>query len=381
MGGEGVRAVLLRRGESVRLPATEVRLEFRRGAGPGIPRAELCALLLADGAPGEAAAAVDSADTAAAPADIVSADAPRHGSAMVEHHREQDADGAVVDILTLGLESLGGDVTAVLLVLRAEGGAYGRIPLLRLRAVAEDRQPLRLECPGLAGGSAVVVGACYREGAAWRLRVVHEAAPPPVSAAPEPALRSPAVTEGRPPGGTPLGGGLLRVGFTPQGDAGEGWAELCALVELADGRKGVVQPLGGAYGSLRTPPYVRLDGPAGPEGVPAPGAWDQGLAVDLDRAAPLRRVLVFLALRAGSFTQLGGAVAVRPAGLPPADFDLAPAPAHSTACALLLLTREGDTLLLRREAHHLPAHPGLSPQRTVDYAYGWGLRWAAPSGS
>jgi tellurite resistance protein TerA len=339
--------VLLRRGESVRLPSTEIRLEFRRGTGPGIPRAELYALLPAGGG---------------APEDVVSATGPPHRTGAVAHSREQLPGGLVVDTLALRLDSLDPAVGAVRLVVRAEGGPAGRVPLLLLRVFAEGRQPARLECAGLAGGRPTVVGECYREGGGWALRALYETAPPLPSRAPAPA-------EARPPAGTPLGGGLLRTGFTPRAEAEAAQVDLCALVELADGRKGVVQPLGAAYGSLSTPPYVRLDERAGE------------LAVDLDRAGSLRRVLVFLALRGGCFTRLGGTVAVRPEGLPPLDFDLAPARAASTACALLLLTAEGGRAHLRREAHHLPARPGLSPQRAADYAYGWGLRWAAdPSG-
>jgi tellurite resistance protein TerA len=348
--------VLLRRGEGVRLPITEIRLEFRRGTGPGIPRAELYALLPGGG---------EGADGGSGAAEPVSAADPLHRSGAVGHSRVRLPDGVAVDTLTVRLASLGAAVGAVRFVVRAEGGPAGRIPHLRLQALAEGRQPARLDCSGLVPGRTVVVGECYREGGGWLLRALYETAPAP------PAARAPAPAEEPPASGTPLGGGLLRVGFTPLPGPGPdaGRADLCALVELADGRKGVVQPLGAAHGSLRTPPYVRLDAAAGE------------LAVDLDQAPRLRRVLVFLALRAGCFTRTAGTVSVRPGEGPPLDFDLAPAAAPSTACALLLLTARGGRLHLRREAHHLPARPGLSPQRTADYAYGWGLRWAAaPSG-
>ncbi|MGW4567131.1 TerD domain-containing protein, partial [Streptomyces sp. NPDC004561] len=36
--------------------------------------------------------------------------------------------------------------------------------------------------------------------------------------------------------------------------------DLCALYELTDGRKGVVQALGNSFGSLHRPPYIHLDG-------------------------------------------------------------------------------------------------------------------------
>lgn len=340
--------MLLRRGESVRLPTAEVRLEFRRGTGAGIPRADMCALLLAGGAPRGAG-------------DLVDADVPRHASGAVTHTRAAGQDGAVLDTLVVDLASLETAVTAVLVVIRAEGGPLGRIPGLRLHARVGGADPVRLDCGDVTGGRMLVVGECYRDAAGerWRLRAVALAAPL-LPAKPRPA---PAPRVVLPAAGTCAGPGLLRIAFGAEGDGGEG-VDLCALFELADGRKGVVQPLGGAAGALRLPPYVRLDG--------------DRLTVNLDHAESFRRILVFLALRGPgrSFADVRGTVTVRPEHGPAQDFGLdPPGGVESTACALLLLTGEGDALRVRREARHLAVRRGVSPQRTVDYAYGWGLVW------
>ncbi|WP_159011680.1 TerD family protein [Streptomyces sp. NRRL F-5123] len=332
------------------MPTAEVRLEFRRGAGQGTPRAELCALLLADGA-------------VRGPADLVVAEAPEHVSGAVTHTREGGADGSAVDTLLLDLASLESAVTAVLVVVRAEGGPAARIPAPRLSALGGGG-PVRFELPGVTGGPATAVGECYREGGGWRLRALARTAPPLPSA----ARRPPAGAGRRAAGGTRLGPGLLRIAHSA-----DGGAELGALFELADGRKGVVQALGGATGALWLPPYVQLDA----------GGGRAELTVNLDQAVRFRRVLVFLAVRGGSFADSGGTVEVRPEHGPPADFALPPSGGGSAVCALVLLTRErageggggGAVLRLRREARYLPARPGLSPQRTVDYAYGWALRW------
>lgn len=345
--------MLLRRGESVRLPTAEVRLEFERGTGYGIPRADLCALVLTGEGPPQ-------------PAGVVRAGASAHPSGAVTHTRHAGPGGRVVDTLVLDLASLERAVTAVLLVIRAEGGPAGRIPAVRLRALTEGRPPARLDWPGPTGGPGTAVGECYRDGDGWRLRALSRAAPPlpdtPRPAAPAPLPR---------PEGVRVGPGLLRVAFGAPDEV-----DLCALFELADGRKGVVQPLGGARGALWLPPYVRLDDDGcGGEGDDAGDFTGPLLTVNLDHAPLFRRVLVFLAVRGGGFGRLAGQVAVRPEYGMPQDFDLAPRGGDSAACALLLLSRDGDTLRMRREARHLPALPGLSPQRTVDYAYGWGLRW------
>ncbi|MFG1810751.1 Tellurium resistance [Streptomyces sp. NPDC049040] len=314
----------------------------------------MCALLLADGAPRGAG-------------DLVDAEVPRHESGAVTHTREQSDDGSVVDALLVDLASVGKDVTAVVLAIRAEGGPLGRIPGLRLCALVEGRQPVRLDCGGVTGGRMLVVAECHREeggGDGWRLRAV-TLARPLLPAAPRRPLPAPVVL---PPEGTCVGPGLLRIAFDADGGDGAG-VDLCALYELADGLKGVVQPLGGAAGALRLPPYVRLD-------VERDGGGAR-LTVNLDQAVRFRRVLVYLTLRGTgrSFADVHGTVTVRPDHGPAQDFALDPSGLESTACVLLLLTREGDALRVRREARHLAVRQGVSPQRTVDYAYGWGLVW------
>jgi tellurite resistance protein TerA len=348
--------MLLRKGESVRLPTSEVRLEFGRRTGPGIPRADVCALLLAGETPRGAA-------------DLVDAGTPAHGSGAVTHERDATADGAVVDTLTLDLASLESAVTSVLVVVRAEGGPLGRIPGLRLHAVADGMQPARLDCTGVTGGRTTVLAECRRDGDDWHLHAVSLAAPR-LPAAARPNRPAPPA----PPDGSPAGTGLLRIAFDAE-DGPDAGVDLCALFELADGRKGVVQPLGGAAGAVERAPYVRLDGGSG-------GPGGAVLTVNLDQAVRFRRILVFLTLHGAgrSFAGLRGTVAVRPEHGPPQDFALDPCGVDSTACALLLLTPDGDTLRIRREARFLAVRRGVSPQRTADYAYGWGLVWTPARG-
>ncbi|MEU3983530.1 TerD family protein [Streptomyces sp. NPDC026672] len=149
--------------------------------------------------------------------------------------------------------------------------------------------------------------------------------------------------------------------------------DLCALYELADGRKGVVQALGNAFGSLHRPPYIHLDGDD------RTGAQTAGenLTVNLDHRQDLRRVLVFVTIYAGatSFADLHATVTLQPQHGAPVDFSLDECTVPSTVCALALLTNTGGDLVVRREARYLVPERGVSPQRTVDRAYGWGMNW------
>ncbi|MFH8756819.1 TerD family protein [Streptomyces atroolivaceus] len=150
--------------------------------------------------------------------------------------------------------------------------------------------------------------------------------------------------------------------------------DLCALYELTDGSKGVVQALGNAFGSLRQPPYIHLDGDD------RTGALSTGenLTVNLDHKDRLRRVLIFVTVYEGarSFADLHATVTLQPQNGAAIDFSLDECTVpSSTVCALALITRDGGDLTVQREARYLVPQRGVSPQRTIDAAYGWGMNW------
>ncbi|WP_240134679.1 TerD family protein [Streptomyces sp. MUM 178J] len=148
--------------------------------------------------------------------------------------------------------------------------------------------------------------------------------------------------------------------------------DLCALYELTDGRKGVVQALGNAFGALHRPPYIHLDGDDR-----TGGSAGENLTVNLDHKDKLRRVLIFVTIYEGarSFADLDAHVTLQPQHGAPVDFSLGECTVPSPVCALALITNTGSDLVVQREARFLIPERGVSPQRTVDYAYGWGMNW------
>ncbi|MFJ9091100.1 TerD family protein [Streptomyces globisporus] len=149
--------------------------------------------------------------------------------------------------------------------------------------------------------------------------------------------------------------------------------DLCALYELTDGRKGVVQSLGNAFGSLNQPPFIHLDGDD------RTGALSTGenMTINLDHKNQLRRVLIFVTIYEGarSFADLHATVTLQPQNGAAVDFSLDECTVPSTVCALALITKTGGDLTVQREARYLVPNRGVSPQRTVDAAYGWGMNW------
>ncbi|MGW2474334.1 TerD family protein [Streptomyces sp. NPDC001665] len=149
--------------------------------------------------------------------------------------------------------------------------------------------------------------------------------------------------------------------------------DLCALYELTDGRKGVVQALGNAFGALHQPPFMQLDGDDRTGAV----ATGENLTINLDHKAQLRRVLIFVTIYEGarSFADLHATVTLQPQHGAPIDFSLDECTVPSTVCALALITNTGNDLTVQREARYLVPQRGVSPQRTIDHAYGWGMNW------
>jgi tellurite resistance protein TerA len=149
--------------------------------------------------------------------------------------------------------------------------------------------------------------------------------------------------------------------------------DLCALYELADGSKGVVQALGNAFGALHQPPYIHLDGDDRTGAV----STGENLTVNLDHRQAFRRILIFVTIYEGarSFADLDATVTLRPQYGAAIDFTLGECTVPSTVCALALITSTGNDLVVQREARYLVPQRGVSPQRTVDQAYGWGMNW------
>ncbi|MGA4952796.1 TerD family protein [Streptomyces lydicamycinicus] len=156
--------------------------------------------------------------------------------------------------------------------------------------------------------------------------------------------------------------------------SGELDLDLCALYQLTDGAAGVVHPLGNNFGALHAPPYIQLDGDDRTGGVAA----GENMTINLDHQDRIKRILIFVTVYAGarSFEGLSATVTLQPQHGAPVDFTLDACTVPSNVCALALITNTGSELVVQREARYLVPEPGVSPQRTVDYAYGWGLDWS-----
>jgi tellurite resistance protein TerA len=171
------------------------------------------------------------------------------------------------------------------------------------------------------------------------------------------------------PGSAPKPSGFLKRLTAEKADRGID-LDLGCLWELADGRKGVVQALGNAFGSLEQAPFIQLSG----DDRSGNNAEGENLFVNLSHAADIRRILVFATIYEGvaSFDQANGVVTLSPASGPQIEVRLDEAAGGSRMCAIALIEGNGPDLNVRREVRYING-----TQRALDEAYGWGMRWTA----
>ncbi|MFJ4004965.1 TerD family protein [Streptomyces sp. NPDC090023] len=386
------------KGSNTPVPTTALRVEVTRRAGPGIPDVDASALLLANG-------------RVRADGDLVFYNQPAHPSGAVRHQGKETLGAQVTDTLLVDLARVEAGIERIVLAASADGGTFGQVPGLAVQisdAVTGDAAA-RFDSTGATVETAFVLGEFYRRHGSWKFRAVgqgydsglaglatdfgitvdvpqHPAAPPAPAAPPlQPAKvtltkAAPSVSLAK-QGGT---SGVMRVNLNWQtrkrvtgrhrgAGPGDLDLDLCALYELGDGRKGVVQALGNAFGALDRPPFIHLDG----DDRTGAAANGENLTISLDHKEQLGRVLVFVTIYEGarSFADLHATVTLRPQHGAPIDFSLDECTVPSTVCALALITNTGGDLVIRREARYLVPDRGVSPQRTVDRAYGWGMNW------
>ena len=161
------------------------------------------------------------------------------------------------------------------------------------------------------------------------------------------------------------GGGFLKK---LKGDDGSIDLDLGCLYETVDGRKGVVQALGNAFGDLHQPPYVKLDG----DDRSGSASGGENLLINLDHLGELKRILVFAFIYQGvpAWDKADGVVTLFPVGGAPIEIKLDES-SGSRMCAIALLEVSGGQLNVRREVQYINGS-----QSTLDKAYGWGMDWS-----
>lgn len=146
--------------------------------------------------------------------------------------------------------------------------------------------------------------------------------------------------------------------------------DLGCLYELKDGRKGAVQALGNAFGSLNNPPYIQLDG----DDRTGANSDGENLRINGDKVADIKRILVYTFIYEGvpNWSQADGVVTLKQ---PNGEDVVVKMDEHDNGkimCAIALLTNQNDeTFSFEKVVKYYKGHEAM------DRDFGWGMKWKA----
>jgi uncharacterized protein involved in tellurium resistance len=143
--------------------------------------------------------------------------------------------------------------------------------------------------------------------------------------------------------------------------------DLACMYELADGSKGVVQPLGNFLGDLDAPPYIQMSG----DDRFGSGSGET-LYINFDKRDEFKRLLVFVYIYDGTpaFDRTHAKVEIFPGSGPRIEIPLREREPQARSCAVVLIENRKGELVVRREVKYVYGF-----QAEIDRLYGWGLQW------
>ena len=146
--------------------------------------------------------------------------------------------------------------------------------------------------------------------------------------------------------------------------------DLGCLYELKDGRKGAVQALGNAFGSLNNPPFSSLDG----DDRTGAAAAGENLRINGDRLSDIKRVLVYTFIYEGvaNWKQADATVTIKYPGAEDIVVKMDTFNSSNIMCGLVLFENQNDqTFSVEKIVQFYQGH------RELDKAFNWGMQWKA----
>lgn len=167
--------------------------------------------------------------------------------------------------------------------------------------------------------------------------------------------------------GAKTGGGFFGFGGGASSKGAD--LDLGCLFELRDGDKGVIQPLGGNFGSRTGPPFIFLDKDD------RSGASSDGENLTIFRPDLIKRVVVFAMIYEGAanFSDVNGRLTLREQDGSEILVRLNNPDSRSPFCAICLIQRVGDGVEVVKEERYYAGH------RFADEHYGFGFQWTRGS--
>ncbi|WP_027626725.1 TerD family protein [Clostridium lundense] len=148
--------------------------------------------------------------------------------------------------------------------------------------------------------------------------------------------------------------------------------DLGCLFELKNGRKGVVQALGNAFGSYTTPPYIFLDKDDRSGSV----VEGENLMINGKFLSKMKRILIFAYIYKGvsNWEQVDGVVTIKQKDSSEIVVPLDDDRRNKRMCGIAMVTNENDVAFkIERVVQYYSGHVEL------DRAYRWNMKWTLGS--
>ena len=152
--------------------------------------------------------------------------------------------------------------------------------------------------------------------------------------------------------------------------------DLGCMYELADGRRGLVQALGNAWGDFEREPFIRLDADDRTGAV----SGGENLYINGERFDGIRRALIFSFIYEGvpNWAATDGVVTITAPEQAPIEVRL-DGGGNQMMCAIALIENRGGSLQVTKLAEYFQQEKGTSAHELMDRHFGFGLRWKTGS--
>jgi len=152
--------------------------------------------------------------------------------------------------------------------------------------------------------------------------------------------------------------------------------DLGCMYELADGRKGVVQALGNAWGNYDNAPFIKLDA----DDRTGTATGGENLALNGQQFGQIKRALIFAFIYEGvpNWAATDGVVTVNVPEQPPIEVRLDQG-GNQMMCAIAMLENNGGQLQVTKLAEYFAQQGRDSAHALMDRRFGFGMRWVEGS--
>lgn len=157
------------------------------------------------------------------------------------------------------------------------------------------------------------------------------------------------------------------------GGASEGIdLDLGCMYEMADGRPGLVQALGNAWGDFDRPPYIRLEG----DDRTGQAANGENLVINGDHVGDIKRAMIFAFIYKGApnWAATDGVVTVAMPDQAPIEVRLDQG-GSQMMCAIAMIENRSGNLQITKLEEYFSQQGRESAHELMDRRFGFGLRW------